>query len=1324
MTRFDDLVSQVPSGEFYQVSGEVLPYRTDPYDFVFSTSFNSAQFQVLINDVFYGEYLSDSSGVLTVSAQLEPGDYAIRAFHASSNTSYTNTVSIRTWATWLAGVAELFEGASQLGLDQEALSVYNAVRLSLADSVHIEDSQGKLLTQTNDVNYALEAYRRLLFRLRQSYRLYAGKTAGLRLAGEGITSITPLKVPTAWRPRWILESSLIPDINLRERASGLNPLDDFPLPNLNAAVVNYVYNNLAASVTDLTTGFTQPPSPQTLMLSWPASWSGGTVTIYGTAPGGGSISEALTASPGNRTYTTAVFETVTRITNSVAGSAAHLLDIGLGTSRFVDIVSWQGTNLSAPTYSTLVSYNTNSAGDGVLVLAIGTVLPHRPVVVNGPGLYTLNVSSRYPGQFSSLIDSASAPFDLADGGGSALNNVLWLDVGQRGKLACPLTTSLGSATLANLVTDINAAETADPRYGGATIASVETASTPLGTDYLHLASSSYRYVGGGSSLTVLRGPADAALDILGLPTRRATLNSTPVYGTTTLSVASSSLSDNTQKIRVGRGYSDFTGSLTAYALSTNQAVFSHASLNALPLDNFYGSGADNVAWAGSYPAQPKSAKICLTFTTWGGSAVTLTGKDRDGNTISEVISTTTGTVFSSREFASLSSISHGATGAGSGSVAVGLKLSPYLGDGAVQITSAGTNAGLWPIIDVLSDTQVLIKGSAFTVPATEPAHVWVEGEVLGVSSIVGAAVNLSSGCVFGHSSGDFVEDEEELPTTVYDSESQGSLTVRVDPTLQSGTPPVTDFLTVYSSDAPNGWFVTNGTASYDQGKLTPTRCILTGDGVGDLSFYRKVPEGVLEFAGWPLTLNVWASQHNGAASENILLEASEDGSTWTTLSTTGVTGTTYDDTTGTGALSPTFLTGSYTLAYDASELWIRIRHSGTGSGDVISIDQVDLTAASKGLYLEDGTIVRSDQDSYFGHLVYVWDPDGISESERLALGLPDGSIPYGAPTQFGHIDDLLPFHLTVDRFKLSNVIGVWNYAELDGCTLVGCEAVALYPDKHSYIRPTMLSKVTESLVPSALGIITLSNPTTQEGSYPLNSDGSQLILRDGIPIPKEADSGGITPFTVTSSTTLTLDATEYSASSDYEVRYTTPLSITTPILDFGASASTDLWLAFAALERRVETALVNYETSIPLQFDSQYVAKVPEIILDVNSVTRDDGTQEIELSPSAWSVEDDYSIRLSPNEFDPGYLYRLNYVSRNPKFERQCNYRLEWRGAALEVDVPSTAWSTIEIDDPLDNTLRFNQFRLTLYDVFTLDDVKIYGIGARLVDLTTAPGIS
>jgi len=337
--RYQELIDAIPTGTQYVAAGEILPLRNTPYEFRLETATPSRRFGIFVNGTFRGIVDSDTAGVAIVRVSLDQGQQDLVLRDSVTQRLFHSYLTIQPHATWMAAHADIFED-----VDVDIANMRSALSLSTASSQYLGDVYGRALNQPNDAQYLTEAYRLALQEIRQAYRLWGARPAGLRQVVHALTDVNPLQVPRAWRSNWVADEQLAPNHEFTEFAT---LLDDTGFPLLNARSLDFVHAGFPGSLSPITVGtIADPPIAQELTVSFDAAWVAGTagnVIIEGTDASGGAIIETF-VKPGAASTVLGVnrfvFLTVTdiRLASTGAGNAT----VGVNISKYVTFVGASG----------------------------------------------------------------------------------------------------------------------------------------------------------------------------------------------------------------------------------------------------------------------------------------------------------------------------------------------------------------------------------------------------------------------------------------------------------------------------------------------------------------------------------------------------------------------------------------------------------------------------------------------------------------------------------------------------------------------------------------------------------------------------------------------------------------------------------------------------------------------------------------------------------------------------------------------------------------------------------------------------------------------
>lgn len=550
VNRYQDLLNAVPKGQFYDAAGEILPYTDKPPEFRFTTTKPNTIFHVALNSVDYGTIKTDANGVAIVLGRdkftrqaLDPGEYDISIVDQQDGQTLHFYVTIKNIATWFAMYADVLEQ-----LDDEITDMDNARTLANAPQSYIESAFGRALRQPRPTTFLIEDYRNMLRQLRQAYRHFGGHPFGLSQAVESFTSVSPLLVPQAWRPHWILGLQLIDNNKFQER-SRENPaefgpagaLTTSPIPEL--ANINrqsrYWVHAAVGLTSPASSAFRAPPFAQRLTVT--LNTPGQSVTITGKDESGATVTE-IVPDP-SIVGAVATYETETSFDSVTSAVRIGGLDvqIGLSESRFAritDIGSYNraGASVDLTYYGRLGDVVQLSWGVGPITeVRLGAAGSVNANGISAVGKATAQLHDADRNAWAIATIESLGTYNL-DPRGNLLSREyhdrLGIEIDGHGLLRvhigknAPTDPDNQTGVDTDVVARINAALTADPRYGASYVnllsnvgASMITGTQGDNKDVLSLKS---KTAGLSSRVKIHPVPSDASPDVLGLafPTTR------------------------------------------------------------------------------------------------------------------------------------------------------------------------------------------------------------------------------------------------------------------------------------------------------------------------------------------------------------------------------------------------------------------------------------------------------------------------------------------------------------------------------------------------------------------------------------------------------------------------------------------------------------------------------------------------------------------------------------------------------------------------------------------------------------------------------------
>lgn len=1132
--RYQQLLASLPRGSFYNAVGYIIPYRSGVQQFRLETATPSRAFGLFVNDVFAGTVQSDNAGIVILSLTVPPGKTTIKIVDGVTQQPFLSYIDARRFADWYASYADILETS-----DAEIEDIYNARSLNTVTANYAEAVYGLPLSTPNVADYSIVSYVNVLQELRQSYRGYGGMPRGLRAGVGAFLSSSPLDVPKAWIPAWILGQDLLPNSNLQAIARtsiAQESVAGVDLPTINQVSLTYIHGSILDNAGALNYAPThQPPVAQQLTVTTDTAWAGGNITITGTDATGQLISETVTPVVSNTVETVLDFATVTSIAKASVGGAGHFVKIGTALSRYVTILSMGPYNALGSALP-LEWRNTPS-----LQWATGTsIYPINPVS-NPGGIYTLTGLDKAAEIYGLPVSTYNLDPLGTGANTSAHIDQLYISAnfGQTLLVDLSALAPATAVTAAQIVTAINAV------FSGMANAVVGTEGQN-GT-IVHV--SAFSGTGPTSQVRLDPGAGDAARIIFGLPIEHTTLASPAAIGDGTITVVDATVFPTVQaspklaRFLVGAAsnikgvaFGDPSaatalgqGSLKLIITTSTNKTLQYAS----PGDGF--GAAVQVGAGGAFVLVSTNGIDTLPVTvdaaTLNASTVAQTLTDivelyvpgefqirmrgrRAAGTDGQITATGSGTTAT---FASATTI-FSALDIGGGIRVVSGNLGNQGGVAGHNLVHTITAFNSIHSVTILNagpaGTVFVSEGPGDTFSLFSPGETHVITKVTGnVLSLRDAVTNTWLGNI-----GVSVDRTNEIPVSSVGKLGPDTLTVKVDPTFAPGVGgPLTDNVTPTGVYVPDGWHTANVTSSTTQlepGQMGTGVLVLRSTATADVSLFRSIP-GALDYIGLPLRASFWVQEHS-AASANYRIDVSIDGgATWLLGTPQAVTGTIkhiFGSGIAAGPNNPVAVRRTFFLPTTATSAWIRLTRISAGENPLTftvaraMIDSPTHTATFLGL----NTIPRNAQRSNFRELIYLWSPEALTADEDAIIGVnPGNDPPY--TTKPGHVDLLMPAHESVERFDVSeydpatflpiNLAGV--YTDIDwttNATLTNMEVVVGTPSRLTYARPTRVSQVPSELLAftatgGGVNSTVLSEPTAFLGATPPGTpDGDALLL--------------------------------------------------------------------------------------------------------------------------------------------------------------------------------------------------------------------------------------
>lgn len=674
----------------------------------------------------------------------------------------------------------------------------------------------------------------------------------------------------------------------------------------------------------------------------------------------------------------------------------------------------------------------------------------------------------------------------------------------------------------------------------------------------------------------------------------------------------------------------------------------------------------------------------------------------------------------------------------------------------IRILSGGTvaNQGLHRVVAVSSPTSFTIQHESltgtFTTIGGQPFQAWFLGDVVDVTAHdtgTGTLTIDAPGLPRDVPSSAQIELADEMPfqTEADNREAASSLVVDVDLSQSPGVGTVQDDLALSGQLIPDGWVVTNGTAfvARHNGLTSEVSFGIQRGAAGDIQLQANINSVVPLLRGFPIRISFWVEQHQ-SATEDFRIDVAWNGGatpTFDTGTTVAVEGTFEDDT------SARVIQGRSTLVQrvvtppqSAVDFDVRLVHVGGATGDRISVERCIITSDfSSGLFVGQGTVVRSDRRRFFGEMIYVWSPSPLTADERDAIGVaaPPAVLP---ASNDNIIDRITNAHGLIERYDVSehnvsgtalNVLGAHDDAGWLAATLTNMDVRVGVPGRLSYVRPTRTSRIEGEELTLVSTTATTSALTTHTGPFPQAPNGTLTLFEDGIPVPDTADGSATLPYEFTSATSLVIDAGVFNGTATYTADYDVLIQAETAVIDLGANFANYLWLVDVVLFRAIDQTVEARTTEESVTFLADGSATLSQSSdQDKNNaiLIADDGVSRTTVPEAEWTFVDQSTIQINLAAFDASSIYSLQYQAMFAQYAQTPDFTVELRSAATSAAVGSASYAASEIDGVVDNSLRYHQLRLTLTSVANVDDIQVRGLGVRGLNLfgstPNAPGIA
>ncbi len=316
----------------------------------------------------------------------------------------------------------------------------------------------------------------------------------------------------------------------------------------------------------------------------------------------------------------------------------------------------------------------------------------------------------------------------------------------------------------------------------------------------------------------------------------------------------------------------------------------------------------------------------------------------------------------------------------------------------------------------------------------------------------------------------------------------------------------------------------------------------------------------------------------------------------------------------------------------------------------------------------------------------------------------------------GHVRKISPAHSTIDIFDVTeydiagnplNLKGVLTEGDFTTCTLENLDVHASNPFRYSYLTPTLLPIEGESLI--------VATPAPHLATLLYASDQDQteaMLFEDGLLVPNDL-------WQFNSSVQIQVDPAIYSASAVYTINYNPLYRVTTPLMDLGLISYQDYaWFVDYMLWNRMEHNTIGRVVTIPLFFNpDQGRAKLEHrssMDMTYARLYIEDDLETKEVSTANWRFIDPNTVELDASQFVDGALYQLEHEEVRMYDQNELTILFEHRSAANAPACLAASWATVGRNENVDISQTpgniIHQLRLTVSSIRDLRDFKIRSV--------------
>lgn len=216
--RYNEIINNIITGDFYRSGGIVLPYRSGNTIIRLESDYPNTEFGLYINDSFSGTVKSDLQGNIVFSNHFSIGEVEIKLINHIDGRKILSWITIRDYAIWLASYAEALEF-----IDDNIQEAQDDLSIETVTINGIEDHFGKAINTYNNIGQDLDSYRNMIHELRLGYRNYGARFRGLETAVAAFTQVSPFGYSRRnWGPNWVLNQSFSSNYLFKNRSHSID----------------------------------------------------------------------------------------------------------------------------------------------------------------------------------------------------------------------------------------------------------------------------------------------------------------------------------------------------------------------------------------------------------------------------------------------------------------------------------------------------------------------------------------------------------------------------------------------------------------------------------------------------------------------------------------------------------------------------------------------------------------------------------------------------------------------------------------------------------------------------------------------------------------------------------------------------------------------------------------------------------------------------------------------------------------------------------------------------------------------------------------------